>query len=248
MLRLPAFGMYTRRTARGCQDRLVWCTSTAVCILAVEVNATSPSTPAVRRPALRCVACRTLTSVLDQLRNINFCRFLTFGQSPACTAVKILCRSRRTLSSQARQSIASQSVTSIGFLSTVAGGRAPSVGPFTPRAAIATAKANAVIVSNLPFSSEGLDSSSSQAHLPTSARLRGRAPPGIRPVIQRPPGRRSGQATAGFPLSFDCRHWLLGHPVPPGVPPPLRSAYRPKTRTLARCGRTQTRVYHVPHA
>jgi hypothetical protein len=68
-------------------------------ILAVEVNATSPSIPAVVRPALRCVACRTLTSVFDQLRNINFWRFLTRGQSLSRTAVKILCRSRRTLSS-----------------------------------------------------------------------------------------------------------------------------------------------------
>ncbi len=36
--------------------------------------------PAVRRPALRWVTCRTLTSVLLHDRSIIFCRFLTFGQ------------------------------------------------------------------------------------------------------------------------------------------------------------------------
>lgn len=106
---LLAFGMYTRLTARGCQDWIVRCTRTAISILAGEVNATSPSTPAVLRPALRCVASRTLTSVFDQLRSINLCRFLALARSPFRTAVKIRCRSRRTLSSWCRQLMASQS-------------------------------------------------------------------------------------------------------------------------------------------
>ena len=59
---------------------MVWCTTTAARALASEVKATSPSIPAVLRPALRCVTCRTLTNVFDQLRSINFCRFLTLGQ------------------------------------------------------------------------------------------------------------------------------------------------------------------------
>jgi hypothetical protein len=37
------------------------CTRTAISALAWLVSATSPSIPAVLRPALRCVACRTLT-------------------------------------------------------------------------------------------------------------------------------------------------------------------------------------------
>ena len=45
------------------------CTCTAISALAREVSATSPSIPAVPRPALRCVTCRTLTSVLAQLRS-----------------------------------------------------------------------------------------------------------------------------------------------------------------------------------
>src|SRR5229473_2677224 len=62
--RFDAFGMYTRLTARGFHDEMDWCTRTATCALASEVSATSPSIPAVLRPALRCVTCRTLTSVL----------------------------------------------------------------------------------------------------------------------------------------------------------------------------------------
>ncbi len=103
--RFDAFGMYTRRTARGFHDVMDWCTRTATSALASGVKATSPSIPAVRRPVLRCVTRRTLTSVLAQLRSISFCRFLTFGQSCSCAALKIRCRSRRTCSSCARQSI-----------------------------------------------------------------------------------------------------------------------------------------------
>jgi hypothetical protein len=52
---------------------------------------------------LRWVTCRTLSSVFDWLRNINFCRFLTLGQSPSRVAVKIRCRNRRTpVTSKAR--------------------------------------------------------------------------------------------------------------------------------------------------
>jgi len=67
--RFDAFGMYTRRTARGRHDAADWCTRTATRALASEVKATSLSIPAARRPALRCVTCRTLTSVLARLRS-----------------------------------------------------------------------------------------------------------------------------------------------------------------------------------
>jgi hypothetical protein len=128
--------------------------------------------PAVLRPVLRCVACRTLSSVLLQLRNISFCRFLTLARSPSLAALKIRCRSRRTLSSCRRQSMASHS-------------RTTSSGPFTPRAAIAVSKAKAVIASNLSLGSRGSGRSSSKAHLPTSALLlQPGTRPGIRPVIQ----------------------------------------------------------------
>ena len=121
--------MYTRRTGRGFHDVMDWCTRTAISALASEVKATSPSIPAVLRPVLRCVTCRTLTSVLARLRSISFCRFLTLGQSCSCVAVKIRCRSRRTCSSCARQSILSHW---LGAL------RGRSSGPFTRRAAAVT--------------------------------------------------------------------------------------------------------------
>jgi hypothetical protein len=87
--------------------RLLWCTRTASAILAGAVKATSPSIPAVARPVLRCATCRTLTSVFDQDRSIIFCKDLTLARSPSLAALKILRRSRRTLSSCSRQSIAS---------------------------------------------------------------------------------------------------------------------------------------------
>jgi hypothetical protein len=62
--RLPALGMYTRLTGRGRHDEAPRCTCTASSILAWGVNATCPSTPAVLWPASRCIACRTLISVL----------------------------------------------------------------------------------------------------------------------------------------------------------------------------------------
>src|SRR6266508_3462072 len=65
---------------------------------------------------------RTLTSVFDQLRSISFCRFLTLGQSPSCTALKILLRSRRTSCSCRCQSMESHP-------SAVSAGSKPS-GPF----------------------------------------------------------------------------------------------------------------------
>ena len=106
-----------------------WCTRTATCALASGVSATSPSIPAVLRPALRCVTCRTLTSVLARLRSMSFCRFLTLGQSCSCAAVKIRCRSRRTCSSCARQSILSHRTGAL---------RGWSSGPFTIRAVAVT--------------------------------------------------------------------------------------------------------------
>ena len=165
--RFDAFGMYTRLTAEGVQVRMLECTRTATSARASEVNATSPSIPAVLRPALRCVTCRTLNSVFDRERSISFCRFLTLGQSPSCVAVKIRCRSRRTLSSWTRQFTESHS-------------RASSSGPFTPRAGIAITtgvdQLYPVIVSNLPFGSGCFGHSSSQAHLPMWARFRARVP------------------------------------------------------------------------
>src|SRR4051794_16352058 len=92
--------------------------------------------------------------------------------------------------------------------------------------------------------------SSSKAHLPTSApHPRFQTPQsGIRPVIRPPSRRRTWSTVIGFPSSFDHRHSLLGHPVPPGIPPRLLSAYHHRAHLPAHPVWTQTRVYHVPHA
>ena len=74
-------------------------TSRAIAILAGPSSATTLSTPAVRRPALRWVTCRTLTRVFDQDLSIIFWRFLAFARSPSLAAVKILRRSRTTFCS-----------------------------------------------------------------------------------------------------------------------------------------------------
>jgi len=64
-----AFGTYTRRTGTGSQPEIVWWTQTAISALVLDDRATCPSIPGVLRPALRCVTCRTLTSVFDQDRS-----------------------------------------------------------------------------------------------------------------------------------------------------------------------------------
>ena len=192
-----AFGIYTRLTATGFQDETDRCTRTATSPRALEVNATSPSIPAVMRPALRCVTCRTLISVLDRLRSISFCRFLTLGQSCSCAALKIRCRSRRTSSSQVRQSMASHAGST-------------SSGPFT---VTASTFVSVSMASNLPFGSGGSDRIASKAHLPTSAPFRVRA-------AARYPAGYAGRSAEGpnlVPVSRRLtahRHSLLGHPVP----------------------------------
>jgi hypothetical protein len=169
--------MYTRFTARGCHEEASRCTCTASSILAWEVNATCPSIPAVLRPALRCVACRTLTSVLLQLRSINFCKFLTVARSCSCAALKIRCRSRRTLSSWWRQSTASHSYVT-------------SKGPFTIRCPTCPS-----VLADLTASLQRLTCPRQRPFQSPGTR------PGIRPVIRGPP--LGGAAIAPrFPVGF----------------------------------------------
>src|SRR6266511_3713528 len=186
-----AFGMNTRRTGKGWKDRAVRCTSTARSILAGAVNTTRPSTPAVPRPALRCVTCRTLTSVFDQLRSIIFCRFLTAARSPAFDALKILHRSRRTSSSCTGHTIVSQS-------------RFSSSGPFT------------ITVSNLPFGSGGFGASSFKGSPATRQPAFAAGHQARYPASYPKPHRLERPATNGFGflLPFGHRRSLLGRPVP----------------------------------
>ena len=102
-----AFGMYTRLTGRGCHGAAPVLHPVGQLGLRLRrVSATSPVDPGrlaasvdAPSPAARSPAC------CARERSINFCRLRTRLRSPACDAVKIRCRSRRTSSSTGRQSI-----------------------------------------------------------------------------------------------------------------------------------------------
>lgn len=91
---------------QGFDDRWI---SAAKVPLAFGVRDHSPSMPAVMRPLLCCVTRFTLTSVLLRLRSMSFWKLRTFFGPPSCVALKILCLSRRTFSSQVAQSMPCQS-------------------------------------------------------------------------------------------------------------------------------------------
>ena len=192
-LRLPGLGMYTRLTGMALNGS-VPVHPVGQLLLASGVSATSPSTPAVRRPALRSVTRRTLTSVFACDRNINFCRRRTRFRSPALDAVKIRCRNRRTSSSTRRQSTGSQS-------------KLASSGPFT---------ATFVVASNL---SSG--SGASVIFLLTGSpdrvsTLSGRITRAVSGQLSKTTTWRGWSSSPGFPLRFRHRHSLLGHPIPAG--------------------------------
>src|SRR4051812_24945765 len=185
--------MYTRLTGRAVNGSVLCCTRSTKRILASGLSTISPSTPAVRRPALRSVTRRTLKSVFERDRSINFCRLRTLARSPACDAVKIRCRNRRTLASAARQSTWCQV-------------RVAPSGPFA---------ATVIAASNLPSGSEAPviflftgspDRVSTLSGPGTMSR--------IRPVTRDGQPEGAGHSCPGFPLPFGCRHSLLGHQIP----------------------------------
>jgi len=132
--------------------------------------------------------------------------FLTVARFPSCAAVKIRCRSRRTLSSWCRQSTASQE-------------RAASSGPFT--------------IWRLTCPSVPALTSASLHRLTCPRQRPFRGPgtgPGIRPVIQQ---RRPGGAIQGcwFPVGFRppaFASWTSCSRQ--RIPLSSQSAYRPATR------------------
>ena len=189
---VPGFGMNTRLTGRAVHEAARCCTQSASSALDCGSSTTFPSTPAVLRPALSSVTRRTLSSVFARDRSISFCRLRTRSRSPACDAVKILCRRRPTSSSTCRQSIDSQSVTS-------------SSGPFAilrgPAVACAAAGVRVVMASNLSFGSVSLFSESPQAHPAHVSTLSG---PGSTPVSGQLSGRiwRRTREISRFPAAF----------------------------------------------
>ena len=161
----------------------------AKAILASGVITTSPSTPAVLRPALRSVTRRTLKSVLarEQASTSAGC-----GPSsgPRRLAVKIRWRKHRSASHRhANQQRPS---------------REPR--PLVP----SPARRGVQLVLRFWCHSS---SSSSQARLTASAPSSPGTMSRNRPVIR--DGQRRGQSSCpGFLLPFGGRHSLLGHPIP----------------------------------
>ena len=128
-------------------------------------------------------------------------------RSPARAAVKIRCRSRRTLLSGERQSMASHTKTSFA-------------GPFTVRCPTCP-----------PIPTE-LTSIRFTAHLPTSAPLSG---PGHHGSVsgQLPSNGHLEEQPhrCGFLSAFAHRHSLLGHPVPARRIPPFLTVGLPGRRS-----------------
>jgi len=65
--------MCTRLTGAALNGSVFCCTLSTSCILASGVRTTSPSTPAVWRPAVHFITRRTLISVLACDTSINVC-------------------------------------------------------------------------------------------------------------------------------------------------------------------------------
>ena len=183
------------------------------------MSSTSPSTPAVRRPALRSVTRRTLTSVFERDRSINFCDRRTLWRSPAPLAVKIHCRNRRTFRSARRQSTWRRSSIS-------------SSRPLTTTCAVA---------SSLLLGFRDHVVFLLRAHLTASAPFRAPATRGrCSAGSPRPPARRTGDPVR-FPVAFRppalaSRSSFSRRESRPSS----RSAYRPHDRT-------SNGVTSVPH-
>ena len=179
-----------------------------------------PSIPAVLRPALRCVACRTLTSVLLQLRNISFCKFL--GQRPVC----LLNRLEDPPAQPPYPLLMAPPVRMLPGVTIEQGQALRSVHK----------------VSNVPVSSGIYARFASKAdlelrQLPYGTRAPGPVSSRLLSAMRRTPGHHS----AAFLLPFGRRPSLLSHPVPPGTSAPLTVGLPPHLRIPAPARRTLTR-------
>ena len=229
--RWSLFGIYTRLTGRAVHG-LARAHPAGQVSLACGVSATFPSIPAVLRPALRLRHPPHADQRVEPDRSISFCRLRTRSRSPACDAVKIRCRRRRTFSSAARQSIAPSR-----------GARPPVRSPRQQRPPRPAPHQPPALswCPTCPSAPASSPSSLSRAHLTASAPFRVQASACIRPVIR--DGRRRGQPSRpGFLLPFGSRHSLLGHPVP------ARDLGLPYGRLTGHHLVTGPgRGYHVPH-
>ena len=135
------------------------------------------------------------------------CRFLSVPRSPARAAVKIRCRSRRTLSSGERQSMASHTKTSFA-------------GPFTMRCP------------TCPPIPADMFSIASQLTYPRQRPFRNPGTMARYPASYPATATwRSSHDRCGFLSAFAHRHSLLGHPVPARRIPPLLTVGLPRRRS-----------------
>ena len=178
------------------------CTRTATSARACDDKATSPSIPAVRRPVLRWVTCRTLTSVFDQEPNIIFCSDRTVAQSCSRVALKILRRSRATFSSWVPPDDGVPVEHALGSVHRRWCPTCPSV-----RQALGLGRSKAHLPTSAPFRA--------RSHRPASGRFPATAAWSERPCCR---GSRCLSATGIRFLGILSRR---------GLPPLLRSAYRP---------------------
>src|SRR6266545_3653001 len=198
-----AFGIHTRRTATGCHEPRVACTRTATSARTWLDRATCPSTPAVRRPVLRCVTCRTLISVFDQDRSTNRCRFLAVARSPSFTATAVPAARAFASPPDPRRPR-----------------RKPSPGPQVRSPKCPTCP--------LVLAYTVLRFTGSPVHVSTPFGAGHR--PGIRPVIRRPSERSSRCYGLRFPAAFPPPAFASWTPCPArrdsapltvGLPPPV---------------------------
>ena len=188
-------------------------------------HATSPSIPAVLRPVLRCVTCRTLTSVFSS----------SAARASAGPGQRPVTRLHRLENPPAQPPYLLLMEPPVHTI---------------PGATIERGQALRSVHRsvNVPVSSGIYARFVSKAHLPTSAPLRARASsslsgqlyghrPGGDPALRHPPSCCLPAAGIRF----------LGTLSRPGLPPLLRSAYRPACTYPCLPG-GPWRGFHVPHA
>ena len=153
----------------------------------------------------------------------------------ACVALKILCRSRRTLSSWARQSAAAQSSRS-------------SSGPFTLAVLLATWAVNPPIASNLSFGSGAFDSKPQWLTWSTSAPFRARHVPVSGQFCEA--AAEGSSLVPRFPVAFRPTGIRLSdHPFPPqelGLPYGRLTGHRPDPDGVSTFRTAEIRPARVP--
>ena len=187
--------------------------------LASGVSTTSPSTPAVKRPALRSVTRRTLTSVFARGAEHQLLQVADPPQVP-----RLRCR-EDPLTQPPYARLANTPI---------------NLAPAEVRVLWSVHHDGSLAVSNLPSAPGSSSSSSSQAHLTASAPFRA----GPRRPISDRLSRTAGGGPAimsRFPVAFRLPASLFGHPIPAEeFGPPHGRLTGPEARTSTGSPRSRT--------